>query len=226
MATDQKYRQLQVAVSKILDTLKLPPLDKISHAAVNVRFDISETHSPEVDSSASATKQAGGMAMTRENSQEAESSSELANEGLVAPPMGTLFEVTKLRNIRSNPRGQIGTPKPTLLEDDFISQKKISEIEAQELFDVFSRSLNQFLWGGIGLVHSDLASVRTSSSLLLAAILAVTALHIPGKESIFDICYAEFISLVCDSMMDRYHTLDGVRGLCIGAFWLSDISCE
>jgi Fungal specific transcription factor domain len=25
-------------------------------------------------------------------------------------------------------------------------------------------------------------------------------------------------------MLDRHHTLDGVRGLCIGAFWISDLS--
>jgi len=113
----------------------------------------------------------------------------------------------------------------TPLESDFISRGMITENEAQELFTIFNQSLNHYLWGGIALVHLDLASVRHSSSLLLAAILAVTALHIPGKTATFDVCYSEFLSLVSSSMLDRYHTLDGVRGLCIGAFWLSDLSC-
>lgn len=165
------------------------------------------------------------MAMTRENSQEAEDSPELGHA--LSAPMGTLFEVTKLRNLRSHPHGNTRhTLNTTSLEEDFISSGKITEKEANELFINFSRSLNHYLWGGIALVHTDLTSVRRSSSLLLAAILAVTALHVPGKEEIFDICYAEFLALVCDSMLDRYHSLDGVRGLCIGAFWLSDVSCR
>jgi hypothetical protein len=145
---------------------------------------------------------------------------------MVAAPMGSLYEVTKLRNLRSNPRGYFQPGKTTPLgDDDFISRGKVSINEAQELFEIFDQSLNQYLWGGIVLIHTDLLSVRRSSSLLLAAILTVTALHIPGGSSTFDICYSEFLTLVRDSMLDRYHTLDGIRGLCIGAFWLSDVSC-
>lgn len=101
----------------------------------------------------------------------------------------------------------------------------MTEGEAKELFVIFSQSLNHYLWGGIALVHEDLNAVRNSSTLLLTAILAVTALHVPGKTKTFDICYSEFLTRVCDSMLDRYHNLDTVRGLCIGAFWLSDVSC-
>jgi hypothetical protein len=159
------------------------------------------------------------MAMTRENSQDPESSRN--DEALVSAPMGSLFEVTKLRNIRSQPHGMTAS-----LDEDFISKGKILENDAQQLFESFRISFNHYLWGGIALVHETLSSVRRSSSLLLAAILTVTALHIPGKERVFGICYAEFISLVSDSMFDRYHSLDGIRGLCIGAFWLSDVSCR
>jgi hypothetical protein len=166
------------------------------------------------------------MAMTRENSQEPQGPEELDSYALVDAPMRSLYEVTKLRNLRSNPRGHVDPSKGTLLQEDFISRGKISESEAGELFGIFSRSLNHYLWGGVALVYQDLASVRRSSSLLLAAILTVTALHVPGKTAIFDVCYSEFLGLVCDSMLDRFHTLDGIRGLCIGAFWLSDVSCE
>jgi hypothetical protein len=166
------------------------------------------------------------MAMTRESSQEPAQSRE--NDTLVTDPMGALYEVTKLRNLRSNNlhrHGNVHAAKSTILEDDFISKGKVSEADAEELFSTFSTSLNHYLWGGIALVHEDLVSVRRSSSLLLAAIFTVTALHVPGKEQVFDICYAEFTALVCDSMFDRYHSLDAIRALCIGAFWLSDVSC-
>jgi len=138
--------------------------------------------------------------------------------------MASLFEVTKLRNLRSNPNRRSYAANETDVERDFISQGKVTEAEAVDLFRIFCGSQNQYLWGGVALLHDTMMSVRKSSSLLLAAILAVTALHVPGRERTFDICYAEFLALVSESMFDRYHSLDDVRGLCIGAFWLSDVS--
>lgn len=161
------------------------------------------------------------MAMTRENSQEPEQ--ENGSSTIVTDPMGSLYEVTKLRNLRSNPQSK-PRQRLTSSDEDFISTGKVSVEDAEQLFDHFSKYLNAYLWGGIALVHSDLMSVRCSSSLLLAAILTVSALHVPGMEDVFDICYAELVGLICDSMLDRYHTLDGIRGLTIGAFWLSDLS--
>jgi hypothetical protein len=233
--------QLQTAVSEILRTMALPALESFSttmprllspqsysgsrHEDPNSKIRDS-ARSPEHSREERRTSQSARMAMTRENSQERSGVGEAGDDALIAAPMGSLYEVTKLRNLRSNPRGYFehGTTAP-VDENDFISSGEISLGEAEEMFQVFDRSLNQYLWGGIVLVHKDLLSVRRSSSLLLAAILTVTALHIPGKSSTFDICYAEFLDLVSHSMLDRYHTLDGIRGLCIGAFWLSDVSC-
>jgi hypothetical protein len=235
--------QLQTAVSEILRTMALPALETFSstipdllsqqsyssgsrHEEMNGRVRVSG-RSPELSREERRTSQGARMAMTRENSQERSGAGEAVSDAIIAAPMGSLYEVTKLRNLRSNPRGyfQHGTTAP-LEDDDFISRGEISVEEAEEMFRIFDHSLNQYLWGGMVLVHKDLLSVRRSSSLLLAAILTVTALHIPGKSATFDVCYAEFLDLVSDSMMDRYHTLDGIRGLCIGAFWLSDVSCE
>jgi hypothetical protein len=231
--------QLRTAVSEILRNLALPTLESFSSQVPDLSSQQlfssgsrhEELHSGIRTSAPNReqerrTSQSATMAMTRENSREREVMGEVGNNALIAAPMGSLYEVTKLRNLRSNPHGYFeqGTTAP--LEDkDFISSGEISLEEADEMFQIFERSLNQYLWGGIVLVHKDLLSVRRSSSLLLAAILTVTALHIPGKTSTFDICYAEFLDLVSASMMDRYHTLDGIRGLCIGAFWLSDVSC-
>jgi hypothetical protein len=224
---EQTSLQLQSAVSEILRTLNLPPLDSFQVAQVEPLQDSNTTSNTLLQQNTNVSQQnrIGGMAMTRENSQEREGENEIGDP-LVSAPMGSLYEVTKLRNLRSNPQGPVVGSRTSLQAEDFISKGKISEAEAQELFEAFSKSLNHFLWGGIALVHTDLASVRESSSLLTAAILTVTALHIPGKTRTFDICYAEFLALICDSMLDRYHTLDGVRGFCIGAFWLSDVSCE
>lgn len=54
--------------------------------------------------------------------------------------------------------------------------------------------------------------------------MTVTALHNPTSTETFDKCYKEFLSLISSSMFSRYHSVDDVRGLCIAAFWLSDVS--
>ncbi|KAF4829923.1 Transcriptional activator of proteases prtT [Colletotrichum siamense] len=140
-------------------------------------------------------------------------------------PMGSLYEVTRLRNVRSN---QANTPQPIPPDnsklDDFISRGAISEEKAEEFYNIFLKTLNHYLWVGLEQVHPSWTSVRRSSELLAATIMTVTALHIPTSSDIFDICYNEFLSLVSSSMFSRYHSVDDVRGLCISAFWLSEHS--
>ncbi|KAL4897258.1 hypothetical protein BDV59DRAFT_87009 [Aspergillus ambiguus] len=157
------------------------------------------------------------MDVTREPSQEPD----LPDRELVPAPMRSLYEVTKLRNLRNNP---VERPKLTLLEEDFISRGLISLHEAEELFAYFSRTMNQLLWGGIILVHRDLTSVRRASTLQSAAVLTVAALHIPNRTDTLNRCYSEYVSLVSSMSLTRSHTLDDIRGLCIGAFWLSELS--
>ncbi|KAL3454053.1 hypothetical protein BJX65DRAFT_262734 [Aspergillus insuetus] len=142
---------------------------------------------------------------------------------LVTAPMGSLYEVTQLSDIRAtSPERQYATDRA--LVTDFVSRGAVELHEAEELFDHFDRVLNRYLWDGILLVHKDLTALRNSSSMLSAAILAVTALHLPNKERTFDTCYTEFAKLASESMLDRHHTLDDLRALCIGAFWLADVS--
>jgi len=166
------------------------------------------------------------MAMTRENSQDPELARR-HDAPLVTDPMGALYEVTKLRNLRANSFGRSQRPHPTsILENDFITKGIVTLAQGEEMFRVFSTSLNHFLWGGVALVHDTLASARRSSSLLAAAIICVTALHIPGNEKLFETAYGLFTNLVCETMFARYHNLDEIRALAIGAFWLSDVSCK
>lgn len=142
---------------------------------------------------------------------------------LVTAPMGSLFEVTQLSNSRENsPTRQYAPDR--LIAADFISRGVVDSFEAEELFAYFEGRLNHYLWAGMVMPHKTLLSVRQSSTLLTAAVLAVTALHIPRKERVFDTCYAEFARLASDSMLNRHHSLDDLRALCIGAFWLSDVS--
>ncbi|KAF3011361.1 hypothetical protein E8E14_008214 [Neopestalotiopsis sp. 37M] len=167
------------------------------------------------------------MAMTRENSPEATSNGEQGPGGSVnvEEPMGSLYEVTRLRNIRSNKaktaRSQAGGNREV---NDFISRGIISLPEAEDLYRSFHTSLNHYLWVGLEQTHPSFADIRKSSELLTATILTVTALHIPTSAETFDKCYKEFLALTSSSMFSRYHNIDDVRALCIAAFWLSEVS--
>lgn len=142
---------------------------------------------------------------------------------LVTAPMGSLYEVTQLSENRESSPGQKVAPDQALVTD-LISRGVVDIKEAEELFYQFDQVLNRYLWDGALLAHKDLTSVRRSSSMLSAAILAVTALHMPTKERTFDTCYTEFARLASESMLGHHHTLDDIRALCIGAFWLADVS--
>lgn len=54
--------------------------------------------------------------------------------------------------------------------------------------------------------------------------MAVSSLHIPGMESIYDVCHRQLRELIASSMFDRSHTLEDIRALCVAAFWLPDLS--
>lgn len=147
---------------------------------------------------------------------------ETSATSLVTAPMGSLYEVTQLSEIRESSPGK-QSPDQALVTD-FISRGVVELQEAEELFYHFDQVLNRYLWDGALLAHKDLTSARRSSSMLCAAIMAVTALHMPTKERTFDTCYTEFAKLASESMLGHHHTMDDVRALCIGAFWLADVS--
>ncbi|KAJ9239221.1 transcriptional regulator family: Fungal Specific TF [Paecilomyces variotii] len=216
-------QQLQAAVSHLLRQSNLPelstyPAEGNNHVPSPAASNHTYRHSQdEGHPSVTATAQTPVMETARENSAEPD----LEDRELVPAPMRSLYEVTKLRNLRSNP---FEKPKSTLLEEDFVSRGFISLHEAEELFAYFSRTMNQLLWGGILLVHETLTSARRASSLLSVAVLTVAALHIPNRTETLNVCYHEYVSLVSSMSLTRSHTLDDIRGLCVGAFWLSDLS--
>ena len=226
---EDQMRNLQTTLSDIQRTLHMPRPP--AHLASVEASDLTV-------SSAGAQALPGQMAtqapvetavpiqpsgMTRENSVEGEAPAG-DDQTMVNAPMASLFEVTKLRNVRSEPWARRHRPPSLMQRPDFIAQGKFDAQEAERLFATFRETLNEYLWGGIALVHDTLEGVRASSPLLTAAIMAVTALHGHDDGRAFDICYPIFLELVSQAMFDRYHTLDDVRGLCIGAFYLSDLS--
>ena len=106
---------------------------------------------------------------------------------------------------------------------DLISQGLLSLSEASSLFDLYHQRLDHFLYRILG-DHNHLNTIRSGSPLLTAAVCAVGALHSLTLGHLFTVCYREFQNLVAALTFTSLPNADDVRGLCIGAFWLNELS--
>ncbi|KAB8219756.1 hypothetical protein BDV33DRAFT_173174 [Aspergillus novoparasiticus] len=203
---------LRAAVNHLLQQTKQPELWTFSNSqVVGSPRPCLESHNVNQPSMAP-------MDMSRENSPQPQEDNSL---GLVTVPMRNLYELTGLKNLRVNAGWR---PNSSLIQDDFISQGVVTLAEAEYLFDRFMRINNRLLWDGILPFHRTLDSVRRASTLLAAVVLTIGALHTPGKTEAFHQSYDVFVSLVCGSSLSRNHSVDDVRALCIGAFYLANLS--
>lgn len=135
--------------------------------------------------------------------------------------MGSLYELTKAANPRSiPPPGQKGTPA----DDDIISRGLVSPAEAEYLFARYLKNHHPLLWGGVLFPHDNLQDVRRASSLLSTAVLTIASLHSPDRHETLQRCYDAFVHLVSSSCLSRHHTIDDIRGLCLAAFYLPNLS--
>lgn len=138
---------------------------------------------------------------------------------LVPLPMNNLYSLTEPGNsrlIRVDPADANGP--------DFITRGVVSVREAEYLYNYFRDHLNPLLWNGVLCSHQSLQSARDSSSLLVATVLTVAALHIPNQEPALRATYDAFVSLMRGSCLLQSQNLDDIRGLCIGAFYLTSLS--
>lgn len=107
------------------------------------------------------------------------------------------------------------------VDSDFITRGLVSSDIAERLFQLYRKRLDHFLYSIIA-DHTTLRTIRQSSTTLAAAICAVSALHSRSED--YQTCHREFRRRVSTQFFSRQHSLDELRGLCIGAFWLSDMS--
>ncbi|KAK9453092.1 transcription factor C6 [Dipodascopsis uninucleata] len=231
--------QLRSAVSTLLRANNLPDILSFPVKAEQNDLDLPESNA--VDKRLSDTSMqdetplaemplsAPSTSMT-ENGQQANTNREAGMDQvkelepeLVDAPMNSVYEVTKLETLKGYSKGD-GVSTKSCLEEDFISAGLLGLEEAEMLFSFFYRTMNQFLWGGIALPYNDLESVRRASSILTTAILSVAALNLPNSNKAFLNCYNEYIRLTFTVTLSRNHSLDELRALIIGAFWLPDLS--
>ncbi|KXJ93670.1 hypothetical protein Micbo1qcDRAFT_220317 [Microdochium bolleyi] len=138
---------------------------------------------------------------------------------LVPLPMNNLYSLTDPGSSRLMHVDPASVNGP-----DFISRGVVTLSEAELLFEHFRCRINPLLWDGMLCSHKSLQAARKSSSLLVATVLTVAALHMPDREQSLRATYDAFVSLMRASCLLRSRNLDDIRGLCIGAFYLTSLS--
>lgn len=135
-------------------------------------------------------------------------------------PIDSLYEVTRWPSLGTG-------PSPAAERDhtarDFIARDLISEETAGQLLFRFTNRLDYFCYGLMS-PHNTLESVRSSSSVLTAAVCAVSALHDHEGSDTFRICHAEFKRLVTARMFAIDHSSEDIRALIVGTYWLPHLS--
>ncbi|KAJ5610739.1 hypothetical protein N7510_007458 [Penicillium lagena] len=106
---------------------------------------------------------------------------------------------------------------------DLVSTGILTLHQALCLFESYHLRLDHFLYRILG-DHTSLDSVRLASPLLTAAVCTVGALHSQSFGHLFNVCYDEYKNLVALQTFARNANEEDVRGLCIGAFWLHELS--
>ena len=123
--------------------------------------------------------------------------------------------------VANEPPSPISSNSRSKSEADFITRGLITLDNAERLFRFYHQRHDHFLYSIIG-DHSTLSSVRRESTTLASAICTVAALHSQSDD--YHTMHREYRRRVSNQFFSRQHSFDEVRGLCIGAFWLSDMS--
>ncbi|KAH6675280.1 fungal-specific transcription factor-like protein [Plectosphaerella plurivora] len=221
--------QLQAAVAALLQREKLPDL-------ATFKADILKaTSTSPADSALGSVSNAAiapiDMRVSRHPSPERGSD----DPGLVPVPMRNLYELTRSTDASSQAVAGGGggngggassgfSHHTSPIEEDLIAKGVISLAEGELLFERYIKGHHPLLWGGTIFPYTTLEAVRRASTLLSTAVFTVASLHSPDKAETLQKCYDAFVSLASASSLARGQNIDDIRGMCLGAFYLPNLS--
>lgn len=104
---------------------------------------------------------------------------------------------------------------------DLISRGIISYDTAETFFQFYQQNLDPCIHHVLA-EAGTLATTRSRSSLLTAAVCTVAAFCTGSKH--YQGCFDALTHEVSGKMFSPRYTFDDVRALCIGAFWLNEVS--
>jgi hypothetical protein len=138
--------------------------------------------------------------------------------------IGDIATLNLASNLGMFPAASVGaqTPRDTTSSHlDIISRGIITLDAANQCLAYFLEHLNPFLHGILS-PQDTLTDIRGRSSLLTAAICTVTSFCSASNR--YKACYDAFTSQISGMLFATHSSYNDVRALCIGAFWLDDIS--
>lgn len=214
----QKMRRLEEAVAKIAAKVDMPELQYLQAAEIQDGSSGSpgEAINEEVTTGETSTSSQAPQPKDKENPEQPQTWE------VVMDPRGGPASIPASCVSES---GKAGPPNSasTARRPDLISTGLISLRQAVALFETYHLRLDHFLYRILG-DHISLDSVRIASPLLTTAVCTVAALHSQSLGYLFETCYGEYKDLVAAQTFSRYVNENDIRGLCIGAFWLHELS--
>jgi hypothetical protein len=215
-AVVQKMRRLEEAVAKIAAKVNLPEF-QASQAAPGTQDHLSlpveSTHEEVITGEISPSGQPPQPKENHEPPQTWE---------VIMDPRGGPASIPA-SCVSENGKAGLSNNLSSARRPDLISTGLISLRQAVALFETYHLRLDHFLYRILG-DHISLDSVRIASPLLTAAVCTVAALHSQTLGHLFEACYAEYKNLVAAQTFSRHVNEDDIRGLCVGAFWLHEVS--
>ncbi|KAK0889372.1 hypothetical protein LTR02_015521 [Friedmanniomyces endolithicus] len=203
--TESRLKALEGALGKLGDHLSLPEL-------LDYEMEDGATETPDLPSSSGLLLPASRVSPTEEKHMP--SNFEIVmddNAGPAAIPGSVVFPVI------------VYGVDAHRAEQDIITRGVVTVEQAQAYLDIYQNRLDHFLYRIMG-DRKTLSEVRKASPLLLAAVCSVGALHLGAPD--FEKCDQEFVTIAAAQSFSRRNTVEEVRGLCIGAFWLSGLEWQ
>ncbi len=152
-----------------------------------------------------------------------EDSLPMSPDGPAQAPIESFLNIAKLGSPQATNQDIDRSSKTKIApEPDIISKGIVSQATAERLVDRYFSRLDHYIWAS-GYQYTDLQSLRKASPMLLACICTVSALHEIDDGQLYEVCNQEFRRLMSKSLFEK-RDVEYLRGLCIGSYWLSDIS--
>ncbi|KPI43658.1 Transcriptional activator of proteases prtT [Cyphellophora attinorum] len=198
---------LEAAITKVAEKISCPELLDLLRLE---EFNESHTSLPEPEG---ATDQADPSLPIQDTHEATAQAWQVVNDPKSGP---AVIPSTVVSEVATHQTAPSADPRK-----DLICLGLIPAGAAEACFATYSHRLDHFVYRILDTPQS-LSEIRQRSPLLTAAVCAVGALHVDSDH--FAVCYREFTQLASSQMFSKKHSLDDIRALIVGAFWLHDIS--
>ncbi|KAK7203951.1 hypothetical protein BZA70DRAFT_282487 [Myxozyma melibiosi] len=148
-------------------------------------------------------------------------------ESVASAPIQSLYEVTRTPRVATSALDEslaVEISQAGILEkNDFIARGVVTLAEAERFGYLYLRRLDHYFFGLLAKKHTTFASLRKSSTMLTLCAVTVGALHDASGSEAYERLIRELKGLTASLMFRPRLGPEDIRGICVGAYWLSDL---